>query len=232
MLEKTKDWLFPGIIIMVILAGIMFVGYFSGNAIFTNKLVEQVEKESFGGRSSPIRDIIGTTGSPTATSSVPVQLNADNDLSAITTSTVRISLLGAADADGSIERDSITDSVLVIINQDEASTTNSLHWHIMGSNDLHCDTIATSTTDDNYDATEALTGDIRWYDLIAADVTASGMDNSGNIDISSTGDTADLNASSTSFLLTDVNWNCLKVEYAGASTTVLMQIKEKILTID
>lgn len=33
MLEKTKDWLFPAIIITIILAGIMFVGYLGGNAV-------------------------------------------------------------------------------------------------------------------------------------------------------------------------------------------------------
>ena len=104
-----------------------------------------------------------------------------------------------------------TDSVLFTIEQAEASTTNEFYWHITGSNDDDCET----QTPDN----------INWYDLIADDVTPSGYDNTGLINRTA-------NATGTSFLLTDVNWSCLRTEYTGASTTVLMQMIEKILTIN
>jgi len=203
------------IILLIILLAI-------GGFVVWDKIKVQDNEQGLGGISSPNRDVIGTTGSPTATSSAPLQLNADNALSAAATATVRVALWGSTDPSGSIERDSYTDSVLITLDQEKASTTNSFYWHITGSNDIHCDTIATSTTDDNYDATEALSGDIRWYNLVADDIYPTGYANYGNVNIGA-------NATGTAILLDNVNWNCLRFDYRGASTTILTQIKEKVL---
>lgn len=205
---------------LAVTIAVLFAGAYAFAKLYNITPVE--EEEMLGGMSSPARDVIGTTGSPTATSSAPSQLNADNDLAAVATSTARVALLGSLDPSGSVERDSYTDSVIFTIDQEKASTTNEFYWHITGSNDLHCDTIATSTTDDNYDATEALTGDIRWYSLVPDDIYPSGYGNYGSVNASA-------NATGTAILLANVNWNCLRVDYRGASTTVLMQLKEKIL---
>ena len=97
----------------------------------------------------------------------------------------------------------------------------------MGSNDWEClNAVGTTTADDTYNPIYPLLGDIHWHPLLAADVTPSGYDLSSTNDISGT---ETKNASSTSILLTDVNWNCLRTEYRGASTTVLMQMKQKVL---
>lgn len=198
------------ILSVVILAAVFGLGFY-----FNSEKEPQDEPIDYGGQSIVVRDVVGVYGTPTASTTAAVQLNAGNDLLAVATSTATTTLFQN------------TDMVLVTITQPEASTTNSFYWHITASNDWEaCNAIGTSTTDVAYVAAYPLKTDIHWYDLIAADVTASGLDNYGNIDIAST---EDVNASSTSFLLTDMNWDCLKTEYRGASTTVLMQIREKVL---
>ena len=184
--------------------------------LLQNEFIEEpIESETLGGRSGPKRDVVGTSGTPTPTTTSPVWFSNNNDLSGVATSTDVTMLLQS------------TDAVLFTIEQATASTTNFFNWYITGSNEDYCDTLATTTASELYVSTEPLVEDINWYPLIAADVTASGYDNYGYNNSVGTQD----NASTTSFLLTDVNWNCLRTQYKGASTTVLMQIKEKILTI-
>ena len=196
------------IILGVIVALARIIGFVlirNGNAIES--------EEEFGGRSGPVRDIIGTYGTPTATTTAGEWLFSGLDVASVATTSGDAVLLLQS-----------TDSVLFTIETTVASSTNFFAWHIVGSNDPDCDTLATTTTGDNYVPTVALVEDINWYDLIAADVTPTKYDNVILTDTVA-------NATGTSFLLTDVNWNCLKTEYRGASTTILMQMKEKILTI-
>ncbi len=215
MLNKNKTWwIFPLLIISVIvLITTLIVNEYHKGKVEKALEEAQTEESNFGGRSGPLRDVVGTYGTPTSSTTNALQLNADNDLSSIATSSNVVGLLQQ------------TDSALVTIEQPEASTTNSFYWHITGSNDWECaNAIGTSTDDDSYNPLFPLITDINWYNLIAADVSASGMNNSGLEDVTA-------NATGTSFILTDVNWDCLRTEYSGASTTVLMQFKEKILTI-
>lgn len=169
---------------------------------------EHKEGSTLGGRSGPVRTVVGTYGSPTATTTDPAVFGNDNDRSAVTTST--------ADA---IKLLQSTDELTYTIEVPQASTTNEFYWKFFGSNDPDCDTVATSTTHSAYDPAVALTEDINWYDI------DNSNDSSGLVDITG-------NATGTSHTLQNLNWGCLRLEYKGASTTALFQIKEKINTTD
>ena len=205
MKDKTKFIIILGLFFVVLTVII----YFTGSGIKATIIPEQKE---FGGLAGPDRDLIGTTGAPTATTTSPLHFPADNNLSAVATSTTNGKMLLAG-----------TDSVLFTIDQETASTTNSFYWQITGSIEDDCDTIATSTTDDNYDASKPLIDNIHWYDISVAKFTPNGYNNNGLINQTA-------NATGTSFILNDVIWKCLRVDYRGASTTILMQMREKSLT--
>lgn len=196
----------PSIIIpAIIVIAFMASGYFLGSAI-KGQIFEE-EKTTFGGWSGPVRDLFGTR---VGTSTTPLIWGNNNDLSTVATTSKRVALLQG------------TDTALFTIYIPAASTTNAFYWHILGSNDADCDTIATSTTDDNYVATKPLVSDIHWFNVDQTD----DYNNSSLVNV--VGNAA--NATGTSFSITDVNWGCFKIDARGASTTVWMQLKEKILT--
>ena len=189
-----------------IIIGVLIALVVAGFIWFNSRDAPEQDLE-LGGRSGPVRDIVGTRGTPTATTTAGEWLFSGLDLGSVTTAT-----------DDGIALIPGTDSVSVTIETTAASSTKSFSWHILGSNDDYCDTTVTSTEDDSYVAAEPLVGDINWYDIDQTDA------NAGIVDVTA-------NVTGTSFMLTDVNWGCLKTEYKGASTTILMQFKEKVLTI-
>lgn len=210
MSKKNLGWILP-LLGLILFAGVwLLVGW----KLHSNKTETTQVEENLGGRSGPLRDIVGTYGTPTASTTAGELIDIDNDITANqSTTTVVLGLLQQ------------TDAALVTIQQPLTSSTNSFYWHLWGSNDWECaNAIGTSTEDDSYNPIYPLVHDIRWYNLLAVDVTPSGYDNAGIIDKLT-------NATGTSILLTDLNWDCLRTDYSGASTTVLMQIKEKINTI-
>ena len=203
---KNKTWWVAPLIFLTAIVGItsIIVWQIKDN-------IEPTEDSMIRGQSSGEYEVIGTYGSPTSSTTAPATFGNDNDLSAVASSSDVMALLPT------------TDSVLFTITQPNSSSTNFFNWHIMGSNDWECNNaVGTSTTDDSYVATLPLLGDINWYSLDLSET----YDNYATNNISGT---EDHNASTTSFILTDVNWDCLRTEYRGASTTVLMQMRQKVL---
>jgi hypothetical protein len=107
--------------------------------------------------------------------------------------------------------DGTTDIVLLTMKALTASSSAFYEWNVFGSNDTNCDTATTSTI-----FNVATVSQINWYDVDPTNSRTSGRStNPGN-------------ATGTSVLFNNLNWRCLKVLANGSSTTVLMQIKEKI----
>ena len=207
MKDSTKSNISIIVGITIFCVAIAIIGYYTISGVKSE--IKSVD-EQFGGQSSGETEIVGTYGSPTASTTAPVTFGNDNDLSVVATSSDVVELLPS------------TDSVLFTIFQPNSSSTNFFSWHIMGSNDWECyNAIGTSTTDDTYDATLPLIGDINWYSLELDE----SYDNYATDDIVGT---EYHNASTTSFVFQDINWNCLRIEYRGASTTALMQMKQKV----
>ena len=206
-----KDKSFTALIVLIaglIILAIVFLGYFIVRGQPNSK--EQI----LGGQSGPQRDIIGTR---VGTSTTPGNYFSAGGVQSPTTTARKLLLQN-------------TDSALFTLKFIAASTTaqggSKFVWHILGSNDNDCDVIATSTTDDNYDAAKPLVDDINWFDIGQA-VDPTGWDNTMITDSSAIPTTY---ATGTSFIIKDVNWNCFRVDSTGSSTRVWMQIKEKILT--
>ena len=188
------------LIIGIIIGCLLFIGW-----NFVRGQNDLTSDEILAGWSGPVRDVIGTR---VGTTTAPLGLYPlDNYAANVATSSSAVLKLLQD-----------TDLILFSLAQPAASTTNFFNYDILASNDGSCDTLATTTAGDNYVATEPLVVDINWFKIDPANVnTNKGYE---NITAYATG---------TSFILTNNNWSCLQVEYSGASTTIWMQIREKVL---
>ena len=210
MKDKITDVLYPGIILLMITVIIGTLGY-----AFINSFEKEPEsEEQLQGRSGPERDIFGTRVSSTT---IPLAFFNHSDFSVLRgTTTVYKALLES------------TDTALITVTVPNASSTSEVYYKIWGSNDDKCDTTATSTTDDIYEEggaplTDPIISDINWFDLVDTD-SAGQFQNQATF--------GKENATGTSFILSDMNWGCLKFDATGASSTIWFQLKEKINTIN
>ncbi len=202
--EKTKSIFYP-IIIPLIIGAIFIGGWFLLPELRVDEPEEQTELK---GRSGPDRDVFGAR---TNTTTVPITFFGDTDGSAIASSSAVLVLLQH------------TDEILLNVSTPNASSTSELYWNIWGSNIDNCDATATSTEDDTYVDGDPYVSDIPWF-------TITDTDSSGNLqNINTFGKNS---ATGTSYILADINWSCLRFEASGASSTLWMQIREKINTIN
>ena len=204
MKETTKSIFYP-IVIPFIIGAMFFGGWF----LFIEPEVDEPVGVELGGRSGPDRDVFGTR---TNTTTVPITFFSDVDGSAIATATAVI-----------LRPLIHTDAFSLTLSTPNASATSEVYYKIWGSNVDSCDATATSTTDDSYVSGDPYVSDIPWFDMVDSDSSGQFQDQ----------DTFGKNsATGTTRLITDVNWSCLRFEASGASSTLWMQIKEKINTIN
>lgn len=216
-----KPKLLPTASLIIIFALIfILIGGVSGYLIksgMADKEIKALETEEIlGGQADEPKDLfgkqVGTSTTPTSnlgTPGYPTSPNSDFSDTAlqpyVTTSK-------------SIILDGETDIALFTFDVLNASSSNYFSYDILGSNDTNCTTTATSTTDDNYNPVVALTSDIHWFDIGTDGARVSGSKE----DIAA-------NVTSTSRVLTNLNWKCLRLDLRGASTTVWAQIRQKTL---
>ncbi len=165
------------------------------------------EDASFGGEVGPVRDVFGLTVN---TSTEPVTFFANEEVSDIASTSVVLVLT-----------DRIDEGTLMV-STPNASSTSELYWKIWGSSDYSCDATATSTEDDSYVSGDPYVSDINWFTIPSTTDT----DGSGNLQNMNT--FGKNSATGTAYLLSNLNWDCLRFEASGASTTVSMRFREKI----
>lgn len=212
-----------------LLPAILVVGSFAlafiivGFLIHSNLKSDEPIDTEFGGQVNEPRDVFGTT---TGTSTSPTTNLADADYPYSANSDFSDAALGADNGYPTTSKTmmlgGMTDTVALVFTPLTASSSEgSFYYDIFGSNDAHCTTTATSTTDDDYDTsgTIPIIDEIHWFDIGADNARISG---------GMTGLGVGANATGTAEIITDVCWKCLRVDLRGASSTVGVQLIEKI----
>jgi len=218
--ENSK--LLPAIIIVTLFALVFgSLGFLIGKGIYQNNS-DGLGILNFGGQSNEPRDVFGTTIGKNTTSTTNIgTAGYPSDWPNSDFSDVALNDAGYPTTSKAVLLDGQTDTVLFTFLPITASSTGYFSYDIFGTNDNLCTTTATSTTDDNYNPIYPLVSEINWYDIEASGTRVSGSFTNGNVENPG-------NATSTSRLLTNLNWKCLRVDLRGASTTVGVQLREKI----
>lgn len=192
--------LYNSVIIIFLIAALIGIGYL----IFDRP--GQSDELDFSGKASEPRDVFGTRSATTTTATADGSfLNPADE--------------GHATVTKALWLGGMTDMAIVTFKAIDASSTSFFQYDIFASNDNGCDTIATSTTDDNWSVGEPFVQDVNWYDIGASNTRVSGLVSNPSLSA---------NASGTVEVLTNLNWKCLRVDLQGASTTVWAQLREKI----
>jgi len=218
-MNEEKRTAIPFYILAVVILALVF-----GLGFYFNSEKPTDELETFSGQAEEPRDVFGTTTgtSTTATSNLTdpgyptgapnsdfsdATIGADSGYS--TTSKV-VTLNG------------MTDMALFTFRALTASTSGYFSYDIFGTNDTYATTTATSSTDSDYDVSGLIpiVSEINWYDIGSDGSRVSGSVEVGDVQYTDTGTT-------TSRLLTNLNWKYLKVDLRGSSTTVGVQLREK-----
>jgi hypothetical protein len=184
--------------IMLVLAG--FVGYLIND---NQKPQEQEFGLVFQGYAG---DVIGTKVGTTTTA---VGFGADGSGTQSATSSYITLISGSKDM------------AIYTLNAKEASSTANLDFAVWGSNDYGCDS-ATSTT--ILDIVES--GDVNWFDI---GVHALNLAGTQGIQAATSTWHWDITANNTNrvLVLKDLNYECLRLDVSGASTTLWAEIKLK-----
>ena len=200
---NNNSKLLPAILIIGIFAlGIGIPVFFIAKEIYQ---VEPQDEINIGGELNEPRDVYGTRSSTSTTATAAGSFLNPADAGHTTTSKAML-------------LDSMTDTALIAFKAIDASSTSFFQYEIYGSNDNGCDSIATSSDDDNWSVSDPFVQDVNWYDIGASNTRLDGLVSNPNTN----------NASGTVEVLTDLCWKCLKVDLKGASSTVWVQLTEKI----
>jgi len=200
--------LLPAIIVVGIFALAFSILGFLISGHIANRPID--EPTNISGQAGQPIDLFGTqTGTTTsATADVTNLIYTNSDFS-------DVSLQPYVTSSVSVLLDGQTDTAVITMEALTASSTSYFTWDIYGSNDTGCNSMATSTTDDRYVATLPIISEVNWFPADPANTRTLGI-----LDPFGT-------SSSTSVLLTNLNWKCLQLNLHGASTTVWSQIKQK-----
>ena len=203
--------LYKTTVIILLILGLLGIGY-----ILLNKTEIQ---ESFGGHPDEERDVFGTqTGTTTVSVSNVGTTGYPDEAPNSNFSDMTLNIDGGYSTTSQVMMlNATTDTVLFTFRALTASSSGEFYYEIFGSNDRGADTVATSTDDDNYVATVPLVSDITWYNTGADAALVSGA-------LATPGSGG---ATTTSEVLTNVNWKYLKVDLRGASSTVSVRLREK-----
>lgn len=205
-------------VIILLILGLAGIGYL----IYNNKeeIAESIA-ERFGGEPLEERDVYGTTIGTTTTpvSNVGTEGYPDEDPNSnFSDMTLNIDN-GYSTTSQVVLLNGTTDEVLFTFKALTSSSSAYVYYEIFGSNDNLASTTATSTTDNDYNPIYPLVSDITWYNVGADAALVSGT-------IDDPGDAS--NSTTTSEILTGLNWKYLKVDLRGASSTVSVRLREKI----
>ena len=105
---------------------------------------------------------------------------------------------------------------------------SSAYFDVQGSNDDGCETIATSTSDTNYSDNLPLVSDINWFDAanhLNFRVHPSAFSNASSSLTSSWSNP--MNGTGQELLLTNLNYQCLRLTVRASSTILWAQIRSK-----
>lgn len=106
------------------------------------------------------------------------------------------------------------------INIQGVSTTPMAQFDIQGSNDYRCDTTATSTTDTSLGGDEPLVSEIQWYgiDNLRNAVYTNTLTSGSSTAFVKYASSALIAGTTDSIVLTELNYNCLKLNVKASST--------------